>query len=128
MPNSDPDGGKNKLFWKVILISGFLISFLMTKQILYRFVHTVPEGGKAARDVASDMGGRYWSTVRKIRASYLVTVKPIFSAKCFDCHNAQIAAPWYGLSPAIFSHKISIINPVEADKVLGLQKLDLQMD
>ncbi len=37
----------------------------------------------------------------QINKAYLAQVKPIFKAKCFDCHSTQTVYPWYSKIPGV---------------------------
>jgi hypothetical protein len=37
----------------------------------------------------------------KINDSYVARIKPIFKAKCFDCHSDQTKYPWYHRIPGV---------------------------
>ncbi|MBI2346439.1 MAG: heme-binding domain-containing protein [Deltaproteobacteria bacterium] len=51
---------------------------------------------EAHREGRGDMQERgEQERVHKINTEYLRTIKPIFRAKCFDCHSAQTKYPWY---------------------------------
>lgn len=41
------------------------------------------------------------SSYNEINASYIKSVKPIFEAKCFDCHSNTTNFPWYASLPGI---------------------------
>ena len=38
---------------------------------------------------------------KKINASYLNKIKPIFRKSCFDCHSSQTTYPWYYKVPGV---------------------------
>ncbi len=38
---------------------------------------------------------------KKINASYLNKIKPIFRKYCFDCHSSQTTYPWYYKVPGV---------------------------
>jgi len=37
----------------------------------------------------------------QINTAYLTQIKPIFKAKCFDCHSTQTVYPWYSKIPGV---------------------------
>jgi hypothetical protein len=38
-------------------------------------------------------------SLEKLNEQYLKDIKPIFQAKCFDCHSSQSRLPWYQKVP-----------------------------
>lgn len=41
------------------------------------------------------------ATDARINDAYVKNVRPIFKAKCFDCHSDQVTYPWYHAIPGI---------------------------
>lgn len=59
--------------------------------------------------------------LQEINQNYLKNVKPIFQAKCFDCHSTKTNYPWYYSIPGIKQL-------IDSDIEEGLEHLDLTND
>ena len=47
------------------------------------------------------MGSEREKRLQKINETYVVRIKPIFRAKCFDCHSEETRFPWYYSIPGV---------------------------
>lgn len=59
--------------------------------------------------------------LQEINQRYLKSIKPIFQAKCFDCHSTKTHYPWYHSIPGI---KQLIDNDIKE----GLEHVDMTND
>jgi hypothetical protein len=50
---------------------------------------------------AAPPGSEREKRLQQINQSYLATIKPIFQAKCFDCHSEATRFPWYYSIPGV---------------------------
>lgn len=61
------------------------------------------------------------TSLEKINEMYVKDVKPIFQAKCFDCHSSQTRLPWYQKVPGAKQL-------IESDIAEAKEHLDMEVD
>jgi hypothetical protein len=59
--------------------------------------------------------------VQEVGASYVAKIRPIFQAKCFDCHSDHPTYPWYYKIPGVKQL-------IDSDIAEGREYLDLSRD
>jgi hypothetical protein len=57
--------------------------------------------GAPAVNKSAPAGSEREKRLQKINETYLARIKPIFQAKCFDCHSEDTRFPWYYKIPGV---------------------------
>jgi hypothetical protein len=78
------------------------VSLLATSTLVPSAVgHEGHHHGQAPAVKTAPAGSEREKRLTKINVSYLAKIKPIFQAKCFNCHSEDTIFPWYHSIPGV---------------------------